>query len=126
MLAVTYVDSSAAQALKELYQEYKARNIQMALSNPNQEVLLTLAKSGVLELVGKEWYFVRVHDAVQVCLSHMQDNYETISNADESPKQLDVPKRHGKDSRPKIFSWKQDANVSNPERQPLITERTEY
>ncbi|KAI3508618.1 hypothetical protein L1887_23627 [Cichorium endivia] len=69
--AVTYVDSRAVQALKELYQEYASRDIQIAIANPNKEVLLTLAKSGLIEQVGKEWCFVRVHDAVQVCLQHV-------------------------------------------------------
>ncbi|KAL8257579.1 hypothetical protein R6Q59_029620 [Mikania micrantha] len=72
MAPVTYVDSSAVQALKELYQEYKSRNIQIAIANPNHDVLLTLSKSGFIDLVGKEWCFVRVHDAVQVCLQHVQ------------------------------------------------------
>ncbi|KAK7858261.1 sulfate transporter 4.1, chloroplastic [Quercus suber] len=74
---VTYIDSSAVQALKDLYQEYKLRDIQIAISNPNREVLLTLSRSGVVELIGKEWYFVRVHDAVQVCLQHVQSLKET-------------------------------------------------
>ncbi|XP_034704411.1 probable sulfate transporter 4.2 isoform X2 [Vitis riparia] len=72
MSPVTYVDSSAVQALKDLYHEYKSRDIQIAISNPNREVLLTLAKANLVELIGKEWYFVRVHDAVQVCLQHVQ------------------------------------------------------
>ncbi|KAF5193991.1 Sulfate transporter 4.1 protein, partial [Thalictrum thalictroides] len=70
MAPVTYIDSSAAQALKDLYHEYKSREIQIAIANPNCEVLLTLAKSGVYDMIGKEWYFVRVHDAVQICLQH--------------------------------------------------------
>ncbi|KAL8257651.1 hypothetical protein R6Q59_029692 [Mikania micrantha] len=72
MAPVTYVDSSAVQALKELYQEYKSRNIQIAIANPNHDVLSTLSKSGFIDLVGKEWCFVRVHDAVQVCLQYVQ------------------------------------------------------
>ncbi|MFS7913387.1 putative SLC26A/SulP transporter, STAS domain, sulfate anion transporter, STAS domain superfamily [Helianthus anomalus] len=72
MAPVTYADSSAVQALKELYQEYKSRNIQIAIANPNQDVFLTLSKSGFIDLVGKEWCFVRVHDAVQVCLQYVQ------------------------------------------------------
>ena len=51
--------------------------MQIAISNPNREVLLTLSKSGVVEMIGKEWYFVRVHDAVQVCLQHVQSLKET-------------------------------------------------
>nr|XP_043616940.1 sulfate transporter 4.1, chloroplastic-like [Erigeron canadensis] len=79
MAPVTYVDSSAVQALKELYQEYNSRDIQIAIANPNKEVLLTLAKSGFIDQVGKEWCFVRVHDAVQVCLQH-------VPNPNNSPK----------------------------------------
>lgn len=74
MAAVTHIDSSAVEALKELYQEYKTRDIQLAISNPNKDVHLTIARSGMVELVGKEWYFVRVHDAVQVCLHHVQSS----------------------------------------------------
>ncbi|PWA96548.1 sulfate transporter 4.1 [Artemisia annua] len=84
---VTYVDSSAVQALKELYQEYKSRNIQIAIANPNQDVLSTLAKSGFIDLVGREWCFVRVHDAVQVCLQHVQNSTSTSSsNLTASPR----------------------------------------
>ncbi|KAL5569148.1 hypothetical protein UlMin_025723 [Ulmus minor] len=78
---VTYIDSSAVQALKDLHQEYKMRDIQMAISNPNREVLLTLSKSGLVEMIGKEWYFVRVHDAVQVCLQHVQSLKEKTPRA---------------------------------------------
>ncbi|GAV77066.1 Sulfate_transp domain-containing protein/STAS domain-containing protein/Sulfate_tra_GLY domain-containing protein [Cephalotus follicularis] len=72
MAPVTYIDSSAVQALKDLHQEYKSQDIQIAIANPNREVLLTLSRAGVVELIGKDWYFVRVHDAVQVCLQHVQ------------------------------------------------------
>ncbi|KAE8671993.1 putative sulfate transporter 4.2 [Hibiscus syriacus] len=84
MAPVTYIDSSAVQALKDLHQEYKSREIQIAISNPNREVLLTLSKSGVVELIGKEWYFVRVHDAVQVCLQRVQSITESPKASDTS------------------------------------------
>ncbi|XP_073305704.1 sulfate transporter 4.1, chloroplastic-like isoform X2 [Primulina huaijiensis] len=82
MAPITYVDSSAVQALKDLHQEYKSRDIQIAISNPNREVLLTLTKAGVVDLIGKEWYFVRVHDAVQVCLQHVQ----SLNDSSPSPR----------------------------------------
>ncbi|KAK7394251.1 hypothetical protein VNO78_14773 [Psophocarpus tetragonolobus] len=84
MAPVTYIDSSAVQALKDLYQEYKLRDIQIAISNPSPEVLLTLSRSGLVELIGKEWYFVRVHDAVQVCLQHVQ-SLKAGSNVSQAP-----------------------------------------
>ncbi|GLT66914.1 hypothetical protein SLA2020_392540 [Shorea laevis] len=85
MAPVTYIDSSAVQALKDLYHEYKSREIQLAISNPNREVLLTLSKAGVVELIGKEWYFVRVHDAVQVCLQHVESLNETPKTSNPLP-----------------------------------------
>ncbi|KAK9282914.1 hypothetical protein L1049_011139 [Liquidambar formosana] len=85
MAPVTYIDSSAVQALKDLHQEYKSRDIQIAIANPNREVLLTLTNSGVVELIGKEWYFVRVHDAVQVCLQHVQSITEMPKKPDPLP-----------------------------------------
>ncbi|CAH2053897.1 unnamed protein product [Thlaspi arvense] len=84
MWPVTYIDSSAVEALKELYEEYKTRDIQLAISNPNREVLRTLARSGIVELIGKEWYFVRVHDAVQVCLHYVESSNQTPTNVEES------------------------------------------
>ncbi|KAF2295969.1 hypothetical protein GH714_035447 [Hevea brasiliensis] len=82
MSPVTYIDSSAVQALKDLHQEYKSRDIQIAISNPNRDVLLTLSKAGVVELIGKEWYFVRMHDAVQVCLQQVQSIKQALKQPD--------------------------------------------
>ncbi|RLM85028.1 hypothetical protein C2845_PM04G11790 [Panicum miliaceum] len=59
MSPVTYIDLSDVQALKDLHQEYKARHIQIAIANLNQQVHLLLSRS--------------VHDAVQVCLQHLEN-----------------------------------------------------
>ncbi|KAJ6909504.1 sulfate transporter 4.1 [Populus alba x Populus x berolinensis] len=117
MSPITYIDSSAVQALKDLHQEYKSRDIQVeclflwksrsstccsfyietrynlcflrgllqiCISNPNRDVLLTLTKAGIVELLGKERYFVRVHDAVQVCLQHVQSSTQSPKKPDPS------------------------------------------
>ncbi|XP_010492115.1 PREDICTED: sulfate transporter 4.1, chloroplastic [Camelina sativa] len=96
MSPVTHIDSSAVEALKELYQEYKTRDIQLAISNPNKDVHLTIARSGMVELVGKEWYFVRVHDAVQVCLQYVQS-----SNLED--KKTSFSRRYGSDNNSSSF-----------------------
>ncbi|TYG73087.1 hypothetical protein ES288_D04G072000v1 [Gossypium darwinii] len=106
MSPVTYIDTGAVQALKELHHEYKSRHIQIAISNPNRNVLLMLSKSGVVELIGKEWYFVRVHDAVQVCLQHVERIKEDhmASGSDSSPEETEsslfksLLKQRGEDS----------------------------
>ncbi|CAK9858862.1 unnamed protein product [Sphagnum jensenii] len=85
MSPVTYIDSTGIHAIKEIYQEYKARNIQIALCNPNHKVMVTLARAGIPQLIGESWYFVRVHDAVQVCTSLLQsDMYDEGSNIAEN------------------------------------------
>ncbi|KAI4991296.1 hypothetical protein ZWY2020_039667 [Hordeum vulgare] len=68
------IDSSAVQALKDLHQEYKARDIQIAIANPNRQVHLLLSRAGIIDMIGAGWCFVRVHDAVQVCLQHVQSS----------------------------------------------------
>ncbi|KQJ86926.1 hypothetical protein BRADI_4g08520v3 [Brachypodium distachyon] len=72
MSPVTYIDSSAVQALKDLHQEYRARDIQIAIANPNRQVHLLLSAAGIIDMIGAGLCFVRVHDAVQVCLQHVQ------------------------------------------------------
>ncbi|KAG0481608.1 hypothetical protein HPP92_012466 [Vanilla planifolia] len=87
MAPVPYLDSSAVQALKDLYQEYKSREIQIAISNPSRKVLQTLSRAGFIELLGKSWYFVSVHDAVKACLQEMPNLPGSIPRiGDQSPR----------------------------------------
>eukprot|EP00271_Cylindrocystis_brebissonii_P011561 TRINITY_DN29421_c0_g1_i1.p1 TRINITY_DN29421_c0_g1~~TRINITY_DN29421_c0_g1_i1.p1 ORF type:complete len:749 (+),score=108.01 TRINITY_DN29421_c0_g1_i1:318-2564(+) len=72
MTPVMYIDSTALHALKELHGEYQSRGVQLALCNPNLKVLRSLAKAGLPDLIGPNWYFVRVHDAILVCTSLLQ------------------------------------------------------
>ncbi|OEL23327.1 Sulfate transporter 4.1, chloroplastic [Dichanthelium oligosanthes] len=130
MSPVTYIDSSAVQALKDLHQEYKARHIQIAIANPNRQVHLLLSRSGIIDLIGAGWCFVRVHDAVQVCLQHVQNSSSTaLKMASQASgnmaASISTPK--AEQQRPKqdgFFKnlWKaQDGNTdSGGEVQPLL------
>jgi sulfate transporter 4 len=114
--AVTHIDGSAVQVLKQLHEEYKSRNIQVSLfceaavipetvlnvfqcakscvleadaivknllqiafANPNHQVMSILTRSRLPDIMGREWFFVRMHDAVQSCLSHMQTNQVEVN-----------------------------------------------
>ncbi|XP_060212620.1 probable sulfate transporter 4.2 isoform X2 [Lycium barbarum] len=132
MAPVTYIDSSAVQALKELHQEYKSRDIQLAISNPNREVLLTLAKAGVIDLIGKEWYFVRVHDAVQICLQHVQRLTEFPKAqdflAENKPSLFQRLVNQRKDDffQPELESGVRESLLSkdtNPQLEPLLSKK---
>lgn len=107
-------------------------SMQIAISNPNREVLLTLSKSGVVEMIGKEWYFVRVHDAVQVCLQHVQGIKETPSStadpvSGEKPSYLQrLLKQRLEDSEiAQLESGYSKSPVSedNPQLEPLLSRK---
>ncbi|XP_020277052.1 probable sulfate transporter 4.2 isoform X2 [Asparagus officinalis] len=115
MSPVTYIDSSAIQALKDLHQEYRSRGIQIAIANPNSEVHLSLSKSGLIDLIGKQWCFVRVHDAVQVCLQSVQNPNRAPAKTEEKP-----PSRH----RSLLQNlWKHDAEDFDPNLEPLLPQK---
>lgn len=48
-------------------QDYKSRGIQLILTNPSPRVIRLLERSGVINKIGRDWIFVRVHDAVISC-----------------------------------------------------------
>jgi sulfate transporter 4 len=102
--------------------------LQIAIANPNQQVHLLLSRSGILDLIGAAWCFVRVHDAVQVCLQHVQnasssalklasqasgDSADSISTSKEGQQRI---KQDG------FFKWKaKNGNAdSGAEVQPLL------
>ncbi|GBF98588.1 sulfate transporter [Raphidocelis subcapitata] len=64
---VSHMDAMGAALLEELRITYKSRGIQLVLSNPGPRVLRILDRSGFTERLGREWLFVRVHDAVTYC-----------------------------------------------------------
>ncbi|CAN6162555.1 unnamed protein product [Urochloa humidicola] len=130
MSPVTYIDSSAVQALKDLHQEYKARHIQIAIANPNRQVHLLLSRSGIIDLIGDRWCFVRVHDAVQVCLQHVQNSSSSALKlasqaSGDSADSISTPKADQQRLKQDGFFknlWKvQDGNAdSGGEVQPLL------
>ncbi|WIA41485.1 hypothetical protein OEZ86_008861 [Tetradesmus obliquus] len=64
---VPHMDSMGAHFLEELHQSYKARGIQLILTNPSPRVVRLMERSGLIAKIGRDWIFVRVHDAVVNC-----------------------------------------------------------
>lgn len=48
-------------------QDYKARGMQLMLCNPSPRVVRLMERSSLINKIGREWIFVRVHDAVVAC-----------------------------------------------------------
>jgi sulfate transporter 4 len=55
--------------------------------------MATLTRSRLPEIMGREWFFVRMHDAVQSCLSHMQSRQVEV-NIDEGEGREQQPFRN--------------------------------
>ncbi|EPS65835.1 hypothetical protein M569_08942, partial [Genlisea aurea] len=100
----------------------------IAISNPNQDVLRTLTRSGVVDLIGKEWYFVRVHDAVQVCLQKLPpptSNSSSITVASDDKKPPSSPRlllqRLLRNEFSKRDSGDDDSSSSSSHLEPLLS-----
>jgi high affinity sulfate transporter 1 len=64
---VTNIDTSGIIAFEELLKTTKRRGIQLAFANPGSQVIQKFDASKFLELLGSEWVFFTVGEAVQVC-----------------------------------------------------------
>ena len=71
MSPVSHIDTSALHILKDMYETYLERGQQMCFVNPNLKVMERFVDSGFSDLVGKEHFFVSLHDAVNWCLHEM-------------------------------------------------------
>lgn len=54
------------------FQDYKKRNIQLILTNPSPRVVRLMERSGLINKIGRDWIFVRVHDAVRIACNSVQ------------------------------------------------------
>lgn len=50
-----------------LLQDYCQRGMQLMVCNPSPRVVRLMERSGLINKIGREWVFVRVHDAVVAC-----------------------------------------------------------
>ncbi|OAY84870.1 Sulfate transporter 3.1 [Ananas comosus] len=71
---VTSIDNSGIGMLNEVHANLDRRGIQMALVNPRLEVADKLMSSGFIELVGQDWVFLSVNDAVTACRFNLQES----------------------------------------------------
>ena len=47
------------------------RVMQLAMANPGTEVAQKLNEAGLMDAVGREWFFVTVGEAVDICSSRI-------------------------------------------------------
>jgi len=67
------VDSTGVHAVMDVISDYKEKGVKLCLSNPNGEVMRTFERAGIVDRIGKEWIFFRVHEAVSECKRQMAE-----------------------------------------------------
>lgn len=67
MAAVGSIDTSGIGLLEELKKSLERRCLQVVLANPGSEVMKKLDKSKVLQVIGQQWIFLTVAEAVAAC-----------------------------------------------------------
>ncbi len=59
--------------MDDILSAYKKKDIKLLLVNPNRPVMEKFALSGLVDRVGRDHFFVSVHDAVNYSLKQISD-----------------------------------------------------
>jgi len=70
---VSHIDSAGLTCIEELTQTYKAKGLTLILCNPSRPVMDKFVLGGIVNHVGRDNFFVGVHDAVNTCLNSLGD-----------------------------------------------------
>lgn len=68
------VDSSAIFTLMEVYEYYKSKNVQIAFTSLKGPVRDKMVKSGLMETIGSEYFFMGIQQAVDYFETNCQKN----------------------------------------------------
>ncbi len=82
MSPISNVDSSALHLLYDVVVTLRERGIQMCFSNPSVRVMGRFEKSGLSEIIGRDHFFVTLHEAVSWCLHEMDCENLSIPRTD--------------------------------------------
>ena len=78
--ALSYVDSVGANVLQQIFEDYEAVDITLALANCNEGVLDVLDRSGYITRAKLDTVFVSVHDAVVALQLTWDENTQQFSS----------------------------------------------
>ncbi|KAL3507857.1 hypothetical protein ACH5RR_033239 [Cinchona calisaya] len=83
MSAVATTDTSGVSMLEEVKKNMDRRCLQLVLANPGSEVMKKLNRSKLTDIVGQEWIFLTVAEAVYAC-TFMLHSYKQKAKATEN------------------------------------------
>ncbi len=62
--AINSLDSSAVHVLRDMVEDYKNRKITFVFTGVKGPVRDTLHRSGLMDIIGKDHFFLRIEDAI--------------------------------------------------------------
>ena len=68
---VSHIDTTGLHVLEDMHATQKREGVKICFCNPNIPVSMRLVKSGLVDQIGREYFFSSVIDAVQWCLAEM-------------------------------------------------------
>ncbi|CAL9114072.1 unnamed protein product [Musa textilis] len=74
MGGVTSIDSTGIGMLLEVYRNLERRQIRVVLVNPRLQVAEKLVSAKYIEMIGEEWVFLSVNEAVSACHFSLQES----------------------------------------------------
>ena len=74
MSPVTHIDATGIHALEGWIENFAENGTQMVMCNPSSKVIKALETAGVPDMLGRDYIFVTVHDAVAFCSRQLAEN----------------------------------------------------
>jgi len=78
MSPVSHIDTSALHQLDYMVDNYRSRGQELVFVNPSMRVMQKFESSGFVARCGKEHFFASLHDAVNWCLTTMDEEAVSI------------------------------------------------
>jgi len=78
MSPVSHIDTSALHQLDYMVDNYRSRGQELVFVNPSMRVMQRLVKSGFVDRCGEQFFFASLHDAVNWCLTTMDEEAVSI------------------------------------------------
>ncbi|XP_076934717.1 sulfate transporter 3.1-like [Bidens hawaiensis] len=87
--AVGNIDTSGITMLGEVKKVMERRGLKLVLANPGGEVIKKMNKGKLIEVIGQEWIYLTVGEAVSACnfMLHTYKNAEKPTSGSESGKE---------------------------------------
>eukprot|EP00444_Apocalathium_aciculiferum_P006014 CAMPEP_0183391480 /NCGR_PEP_ID=MMETSP0370-20130417/6441_1 /TAXON_ID=268820 /ORGANISM="Peridinium aciculiferum, Strain PAER-2" /LENGTH=796 /DNA_ID=CAMNT_0025571201 /DNA_START=54 /DNA_END=2444 /DNA_ORIENTATION=+ len=115
MTPVVSVDYSASLVLEGVVRDFRRKGIELAFAMVGTRVRTSMARTGLLDVIGEKWFFNTVNEAVNYCLKHqrMKSTAAAVQNDIEAPSKGDSKELPAVDSQYSLVLLGSELSISN-------------